>query len=41
MVEFEVDMEYLVEYDELDCVILYDKYGEMEPMKFVPEEKQE
>ena len=41
MVEFEVDMEYLAEYDELDCVILHDKYGEMEPMKFVPEEKQE
>lgn len=40
-VEFEVDMEYLAEYDELDCVILHDKYGEMEPMKFVPEEKQE
>ena len=40
-VEFEVDMEYLAEYDELDCVILYDKYSEMEPMKFVPEEKQE
>lgn len=40
MVEVGVDMGYLAEYDELDCVILYDKYGEMEPMKFVPEEKQ-
>lgn len=40
-VEFEVDMGYLVEYDELDCVVLHDENGEMEPMKFVPEKKQE
>lgn len=40
-VEVEVDMGYLAEYDELACVILHDENGEMEPMKFVPEEKQE
>lgn len=38
MVEFEVDMVYLDEADELDCVILYDENGEMEPRKFVPVE---
>ena len=37
MVEFEVDMAYLEEYGELDCVILHDENGEMECMKFVPE----
>lgn len=41
MVEFDVDMEYLLEDDELDCVILNDENGVMEPMKFVPEKKQE
>lgn len=40
-VEFEVDMGYLVEYDELDCVVLNDENGEMESMIFIPEEKQE
>lgn len=40
-VEFEVDMGYLVEYDELDCVVLHDENGEMESMIFIPEKKQE
>ena len=37
MVEFEVDMGYLEEAGELDCVILHDENGEMDAMKFVPE----
>ena len=37
MVEFDVDMGYLEEADELDCVILHDENGEMEDMKFVLE----
>lgn len=41
MVEVDVDMEYLAINDELDCVILNDENGVMEPMKFVPEKKQE
>lgn len=41
MVEFDVDMEYLLEDGELDGVILNDENGVMEPMKFVPEKKQE
>ena len=40
MVEFEVDMAYLEEYGELDCVILHDENGEMESRKFVPAEEQ-
>lgn len=39
MVEFEVDMGYLDKYGELDCVILYDENGEMEPRKFVQAEE--
>lgn len=35
------DITKLVEYDELDCVVLHDENGVMEPMKFVPEKKQE
>lgn len=38
MVEFDVDMGYLEEAGELDCVILYDENGEMDEMKFVPEQ---
>ena len=41
MIEFDVDMVYLAENDELDCVILNDENGVMESMKFVPEKKQE
>ena len=36
MIEFDVDMGYLLEDDELDCVILNDENGEHEPMEFVP-----
>ena len=36
MIEFDVDMGYLLEYDELDCVVLNDENGEHEPMEFVP-----
>lgn len=36
MVEFEVDMEYCK--DELDCIILHDENGEMDDVKFVPEQ---
>lgn len=41
MVEVDVDMEYLAINDELDCVVLHDENGVMEPMRFVPEKKQE
>lgn len=41
MVELDVDMVYLTENDELDCVILNDENCVMESMKFVPEKKQE
>ena len=37
MIEFDVDMGYLLEAGELDCVILNDENGEYEPMKFTPE----
>lgn len=37
MVEFDVDIGYLEETGELDCVILHDENGEMEDIKFVPE----
>ena len=36
MIEFDVDMSYLLECDELDKVILNDEGGEHEPMEFVP-----
>ena len=36
MIEFDVDMGYLLEDDELDCVVLNDEAGEHEPMEFVP-----
>lgn len=41
MVEFDVDMEYLLEDGELDCVILHDENGVMDDIKFVLEKKQE
>ena len=41
MVEFDVDMEYLLEDGELDCVILHDENSVMDDIKFVPEKKQE
>lgn len=37
MIEFDVDMDYLLEDDELDAVILNDENGEHEPMRFVRE----
>ena len=37
MIEFDVDMGYLLEAGELDCVILNDENGEYEPMKFTSE----
>ena len=36
MIEFDVDMSYLLECDELDKVVLNDESGEHEPMEFVP-----
>lgn len=39
--EYQATKDHLKYLEEKDCVILHDKYGEMEPMKFVPEEKQE
>lgn len=36
MIEFDVDMSYLLECDELDKVVLNDENGEHEPMEFVP-----
>lgn len=37
MIGFDVDMGYLLEAGELDCVIINDENGECEPMKFTPE----
>ena len=37
MIEFDVDMGYLLEAGELDYVILNDENGEYEPMKFTSE----
>ena len=37
MIEFDVDMGYLLEDDELDAVILNDENGERESMRFVRE----
>lgn len=36
MVEIDVDMEYLVINDELDCVVLHDENGVMDDAVFVP-----
>ena len=36
MIEFDVDMGYLLEEEELDRVILNDENGEHEPIEFVP-----
>ena len=36
MIEFDVDMGYLLEEGELDCVVLNDENGEYEPMEFRP-----
>ena len=36
MIEFDVDMGYLLEEGELDCVVLNDENGEHEPIEFVP-----
>lgn len=36
MIEFDVDMGYLLEEDELDCVVLNDENGEHGPMTFWP-----
>ena len=36
MIEFDVDMGYLLEEGELDSVILNDENGEHEPMEFLP-----
>jgi DNA-directed RNA polymerase subunit RPC12/RpoP len=38
MIEFDVDMGYLLECDELDKVVLNDESGEHEPMEFVPKD---
>ena len=35
MIEFDVDMEYLLEDGELDSVVLNDENGEHEPMTFM------
>jgi predicted RNA-binding Zn-ribbon protein involved in translation (DUF1610 family) len=35
MIEFDVDMGYLLECDELDKVVLNDEDGEYEPMEFI------
>ena len=35
MIEFDVDMGYLLEENELDCVVLNDENGEHEPIEFV------
>ena len=37
MIEFDVDMDYLLEDEELDVVILNDENGGHEPMRFVRE----
>lgn len=36
MIEFDVDMSYLLEAGELDHVVLNDENGEYEPMEFRP-----
>lgn len=36
MIEFDVDMGYLLEAGELDCFVLNDENGEHESMEFVP-----
>ena len=36
MIEFDVDMGYLLEEEELDRVVLNDENGEHEPMEFRP-----
>lgn len=36
MIEFDVDMSYLIEEGELDGVVLNDENGEHEPMTFWP-----
>lgn len=36
MIEFDVDMSYLLEEGELDCVVLNDENGEHETLEFVP-----
>lgn len=36
MVEFDVDMRYLVDNDELDFVVLHDENCEMDDVVFVP-----
>jgi hypothetical protein len=36
-IEFDVDMEYCLDCNKLDCVILHDENGEMDDMVFVPE----
>lgn len=38
MIEFDVDMGYLLDYEELDKVVLNDENGEHEPMEFVPKD---
>ena len=37
MIEFDVDMGYLLEEGELDCVVLNDENSEHEPIRFVRE----
>ncbi len=37
MIEFDVDMGYLLEEGELDCVVLNDENGEHVPLEFVPQ----
>ena len=37
MIEFDVDMGYLLEDGELDSVVLNDENGEHEPMRFIPD----
>ena len=37
MIEFSIDMEYCLDRNKLDCVILHDENGEMDDMVFVPE----
>lgn len=37
MIEFDVDMGYLLEDGELDSVVLNDENGEYEPMRFIPD----
>lgn len=37
MIEFSIDMEYCLDRNKLDCVILHDENEEMDDMVFVPE----